>query len=170
MVTYFRDITSTETESIFSPSLYHELDSFFGIATCINVSRITTYGVLDLHNLKELLSSRSIDISKYRIVMLYTGHHDRYYNTSNWNRSKPFITYSAISYLASLGVKSICIDSPSPFGEFPIPMDTGLNFVLALCNLGHLCGKELIYMGFPVKVNHLQKKYFLRALALEAIL
>lgn len=170
MVAYFRDLSSTETEASLSQELYDNLDSFFGRATCIDISKITRHGTLDLHALRELLVSSQIDLSSYDILLLYTGHHDRYYNTSRWHRSRPFVTYSALSYLASRGLKGLCIDAPSPVGSLPLPRNMDMSLTVGLCNLGHLCSRDFVYMGFPVDVGYPQKKYILRAMAIQAIL
>lgn len=142
----FRDISLNQTYSLIQSVSPYDLAAFMGRATCIDISKVVFNSVLDTNILKQLTSN--IRLEDYSIVLFYTGHFDRFYNTSLWSLPKTFITPSAMSYLDSLGVKNIGIDSPF-FIKKPFHIHS-LILTYNLSNIGHLCGKDFFYVGLPI--------------------
>jgi kynurenine formamidase len=150
MTLRLKDISSSETICCFKKDSY--IDSFFGSAVCLDLSHLHHTDTADIFEVKKSVRSNSQSISPGDIALVYTGHSDRFFDTSMWRSRRSLITVSALDYLAEIGIKNLCIDSPH--------IVSGLNFVhsdmaltFSLRNIGHLVNKRFIYFGFPLLVR-----------------
>lgn len=146
---FLKDISFSECSC--DSSYFDNLELFFGKAICLDFSEIHHNDIIDLIKLKRAISTNKHAISCGDIVLLYTGHSDRFYNTSLWEKPRSFMTISALDYLAEIGIKNLGIDAPFILKGVD-PRYTSMAITYSLCNIGHLVNSRFLYIGFPLSV------------------
>ena len=136
------------------------LEYFFGSAICIDLSNIPYSRYIEIKDIEISLKESNLKIEKGDILLMYTGHYDRNFNTDKWQTEYSGLSYDAAKYLAISGVVNIGVDAPAidhpkdlnfsghlVCGEFDITNTENL------CNLDQLVGKRFLYFGLPLKIR-----------------
>ncbi|QEK13175.1 cyclase family protein [Crassaminicella thermophila] len=136
------------------------LEYFWGSAICIDLSHVPHTRYIEPEDLEKALEKSGQTIHKGDIVLLYTGHFDRHFNTDKWQTTYSGLSYSAARWLAEKGVVNIGVDAPAidhpddlnfsghlVCGEFDITNTENL------CNLDKVLNKRFLFLGLPLKIR-----------------
>ncbi|TJX65935.1 cyclase family protein [Soehngenia saccharolytica] len=137
------------------------LDYFFGSAICLDLSSVTYPDYIEVADLRKALERSKQEIKKNDIVLLYTGHYDRFYGTENYQKEYTGLSYEAAKFLAESGVINIGVDSPAidltpddiNFSGHMICAEYDITNTENLCNLDKLINKRFLYIGLPLKIK-----------------
>ncbi|OYD09098.1 cyclase family protein [Paludifilum halophilum] len=136
------------------------LDYFYGPAICLDVSRVSPDEYIRPRDLQQALDRASLTIEKGDIVLLYTGHYNRAYGTSEWLTRYTGLDYEAAKWLAERGVVNIGVDSPSVdkpedprYSGHLVCREYSMSNTENLCNLDRVAGKRFVYFGLPLRIR-----------------
>ncbi|HEX9923215.1 MAG TPA: cyclase family protein [Anaerolineae bacterium] len=136
------------------------LDTFYGPATCIDVSHKKPHEYISAAEMDEALAKSGAEIRQGDILLIYTGTYDRLKGTMEYTNQYPGLDESASQWLVEQGVKAFGVDCPSPDNPisrtYPIHMmcrAQGITHYENLANLDQLVGKRFTFAGFPLKVR-----------------
>jgi kynurenine formamidase len=136
------------------------LEYFFGSAVCIDLSNIPYSRYIEIDDIKNALKNAKEELSKGDIVLMYTGHYDRNFNTDKWQTEYSGLSYEAAKYLADCGVVNIGVDAPAI--DHPDDLNFSGHLVCGeyditnsenLCNLDKVVNKRFLYFGLPLKIR-----------------
>ncbi|MDK2564006.1 cyclase family protein [Romboutsia sedimentorum] len=136
------------------------LEYFFGSAICIDLSNIPYSRYIETDDIKNALKNAKEELSKGDIVLMYTGHYDRNFNTDKWQTEYSGLSYEAAKYLADCGVVNIGVDAPAI--DHPDDLNFSGHLVCGeyditnsenLCNLDKVLNKRFLYFGLPLKIR-----------------
>ncbi len=136
------------------------LEYFFGSAICIDLSNIPYSRYIEIDDIKNALKNSNEKLSKGDIVLMYTGHYDRNFNTDKWQTEYSGLSYEAAKYLANCGVVNIGVDAPAI--DHPDDLNFSGHLVCGeyditnsenLCNLDKVVNKRFLYFGLPLKIR-----------------
>lgn len=136
------------------------LEYFFGSAICIDLSNIPYSRYIETDDIKNALKNAKEELSKGDIVLMYTGHYDRNFNTDKWQTEYSGLSYEAAKYLADCGVVNIGVDAPAI--DHPDDLNFSGHLVCGeyditnsenLCNLDKVVNKRFLYFGLPLKIR-----------------
>lgn len=136
------------------------LEYFFGSAICIDLSNIPCSRYIETDDIKNALKNAKEELSKGDIVLMYTGHYDRNFNTDKWQTEYSGLSYEAAKYLADCGVVNIGVDAPAI--DHPDDLNFSGHLVCGkyditnsenLCNLDKVLNKRFLYFGLPLKIR-----------------
>ena len=136
------------------------LEYFFGSAVCIDLSNIPYSRYIEISDIKNALKNAKEELSKGDIVLMYTGHYDRNFNTDKWQTEYSGLSYEAAKYLADCGVVNIGVDAPAI--DHPDDLNFSGHLVCGeyditnsenLCNLDKVVNKRFLYFGLPLKIR-----------------
>jgi kynurenine formamidase len=136
------------------------LEYFFGSAICIDLSNIPYSRYIEIDDIKNALKNAKEELSKGDIVLMYTGHYDRNFNTDKWQTEYSGLSYEAAKYLANCGVVNIGVDAPAI--DHPDDLNFSGHLVCGeyditnsenLCNLDKVVNKRFLYFGLPLKIR-----------------
>lgn len=136
------------------------LEYFFGSAICIDLSHVPYSRYIEIDDIKSALKTANEEIKKGDIVLMYTGHYDKNFNTDKWQTQYSGLSYEAAKYLAESGAVNIGVDAPAidhpddinfsghlVCGEYDITNSENL------CNLDKIVNKRFLYFGLPLKIR-----------------
>lgn len=136
------------------------LDYFFGSAICIDLSDISYSRYIEVYDIENALNKSNLQIEKGDILLMYTGHYDRNFNTDKWQTEYSGLSYDAATYLAKSGVVNIGVDAPAidhpddlNFSGHLVCGEYDITNTENLCNLDQLVGKRFLYFGLPLKIR-----------------
>lgn len=136
------------------------LQYFFGSAICIDLSHIPCSRYIEANDIKEAINKSGQSLSKGDIVLLYTGHYDRNFETNKWQTDYSGLSYDGAKYLAGCGVVNIGVDAPSidhphdiNFSGHLICGEYDITNTENLCNLEQVVNKRFLYFGLPLKIR-----------------
>lgn len=136
------------------------LEYYYGPAICLDVSHVSPDGYITPRDLEQALQRSGEQIERGDIVLLYTGHWNRKFNTDEWLTRYCGLDYEGGKWLAERGVVNIGIDSPSV--DNPVDMtyaghlicrEYGISNTENLINLDQVAGKRFLYIGLPLKIR-----------------
>jgi kynurenine formamidase len=134
------------------------LDTFFGPATCIDVSHKKAHEYISAGELDEALAKSGAELLSGDILLIYTGTYDRLKGTPAYTTQYPGLNESASRWLVEKGVKAFGVDTPSPDNPisrtYPVHMmcrEQGITHYENLANLDQVVGKRFTFAGFPLK-------------------
>ena len=134
------------------------LDTFYGEATCIDVSHKKPHEYISAADMDEALAKSGAELNKGDILLIYTGTVDRLGGTMEYTNQYPGLDESASNWLVEKGVKTFGVDCPSPDNPisrtYPCHMmcrEHGLTHYENLANLDKLIGKRFTFIGFPLR-------------------
>jgi len=134
------------------------LDTFYGEATCIDVSHKKPHEYISAADMDEALAKSGAELHKGDILLIYTGTVDRLGGTMEYTSQYPGLDESASNWLVEKGVKTFGVDCPSPDNPisrtYPCHMmcrEHGLTHYENLANLDKLVGKRFTFIGFPLR-------------------
>lgn len=136
------------------------LEYFFGSAICIDLSNIPYSRYIETDDIKNALKNAKEELSKGDIVLMYTGHYDRNFETDKWQTEYSGLSYEAAKYLADCGVVNIGVDAPAI--DHPDDLNFSGHLVCGeyditnsenLCNLDKVVNKRFLYFGLPLKIR-----------------
>lgn len=136
------------------------LEYFFGSAICIDLSNIPYSRYIETDDIKNALKNAKEELSKGDIVLMYTGHYDRNFETYKWQTEYSGLSYEAAKYLADCGVVNIGVDAPAI--DHPDDLNFSGHLVCGeyditnsenLCNLDKVVNKRFLYFGLPLKIR-----------------
>ena len=136
------------------------LEYFFGSAICIDLSNIPYSRYIEIKDIEISLKESNLQIEKGDILLMYTGHYDRNFNTDKWQTEYSGLSYDAAKYLAISGVVNIGVDAPAidhpkdlNFSGHLVCGEYDITNTENLCNLDQLVGKRFLYFGLPLKIR-----------------
>lgn len=136
------------------------LEYFFGSAICIDLSNIPYSRCIEIKDIEISLKESNLQIEKGDILLMYTGHYDRNFNTDKWQTEYSGLSYDAARYLATSGVVNIGVDDPAidhpkdlNFSGHLVCGEYDITNTENLCNLDQLVGKRFLYFGLPLKIR-----------------
>lgn len=136
------------------------LEYFFGSAICVDLSNIPYSRYIETDDIKNALKNAKEELSKGDIVLMYTGHYDRNFETDKWQTEYSGLSYEAAKYLADCGVVNIGVDAPAI--DHPDDLNFSGHLVCGeyditnsenLCNLDKVVNKRFLYFGLPLKIR-----------------
>ncbi|MDW7670407.1 MAG: cyclase family protein [Bacillota bacterium] len=136
------------------------LTHFWGSAICIDVSHITPDRRIEPRDLQEAVRKSGQNIYSGDIVLLYTGHFDRYYGTDKWQTTYSGLSYAGAKWLAEQGVVNIGVDAPAidhpedtDFSGHMVCGEHDITNTENLCNLHLVVNRRFLYMGLPLRIR-----------------
>lgn len=135
-------------------------DHFWGSAICLDLSHIPATRYIEPKDLEASLQKSGQEMRKGDIVLLYTGHYNRNFNTEKWQTEYSGLSYKGAKWLAERGVVNIGVDAPAI--DHPEDIDFSGHLVCGeynitntenLCNLDQVANKRFLYMGLPLKIR-----------------
>ncbi len=136
------------------------LEYFYGPAICLDLSHVSPDNYITEEEIKNALHKASLTIEKGDIVLLYTGHYNRYYGTDQWLERYTGLDYNGAKWLAEQGVVNIGIDAPAidnpkdpKYSGHQVCREYKLTNTENLCNLDQVAGKRFLYFGLPLKIR-----------------
>ena len=136
------------------------LNYFWGTAICIDLSHIPPTRYIEPDDLEDALKKSGQTIYSGDIVLLYTGHFDRYFNTDKWQTTYSGLSYKGAKWLAEQGVVNIGVDAPAI--DHPDDLDFSGHLVCGeyditntenLCNLDKVVNQRFLFFGLPLKIR-----------------
>lgn len=136
------------------------LTHFWGSAICIDVSHIPPSRRIEPRDLQEAVRKSGQNIHPGDILLLYTGHFDRYFGTDQWQTTYSGLSYDGAKWLAEQGVVNIGVDAPAI--DHPEDMDFSGHLACGeyditntenLCNLHLVNNRRFLYMGLPLRIR-----------------
>lgn len=134
------------------------LETFYGQATCIDVSHKKPHDYISAADMEEALARSGAELRPGDILLIYTGTFDRLAGTADYTSQYPGLDESASNWLVEKGVKTFGVDCPSPDNPisrtYPCHMmcrEHGLTHYENLANLDRLVGKRFTFIGFPLR-------------------
>lgn len=136
------------------------LTHFWGSAICIDLSHILPTRRIEPRDLQEALRKSGHTIQPGDIVLMYTGHFDRYFGTDQWQTTYSGLSYDGAKWLAEQGVVNIGVDAPAI--DHPDDTDFSGHLVCGkydmtntenLCNLHLVVNRRFLYMGLPLRIR-----------------
>jgi kynurenine formamidase len=137
------------------------LNHFFGSALCIDLSHIRYPDYIEPKDLEEAVKKAGQEVLKGDIFLMYTGHHDRFYGTPEFQKEYTGLSYEGAKWLAEKGVVNIGVDAPA-IDQTPDDLDFSGHLVCGeynisntenLCNLDKVKNKRFLYFGLPLKLR-----------------
>lgn len=137
------------------------LNYYYGSAICIDLSHIRYPKYIEPEDLEEAVSKAGLEVREGDIFLMYTGHHDRYYGTPEFQKEYTGLSYNGAKWLAEKGVVNIGVDAPA-IDQTPDDLDFSGHLVCGeynisntenLCNLDKVKNKRFFYMGLPLKIR-----------------
>jgi kynurenine formamidase len=136
------------------------LDTFYGPATCVDVSHKKPHDYISAAEMDEALANSGAELRRGDILLIYTGAYNRLSGKAEYTNQYPGLDESASQWLVEKGVKAFGVDCPSPDNPisrtYPIHMmcrAQGITHYENLANLDQLVGKRFTFAGFPLKVR-----------------
>ena len=135
-------------------------DHFWGSAICLDLSHIPATRYIEPKDLESALKQSGLELLKGDIVLLYTGHYDRNFNTEKWQTEYSGLSYQGAKWLAERGVVNIGVDAPAI--DHPEDLDFSGHLVCGeynitntenLCNLDRVVNQRFLYMGLPLRIR-----------------
>ncbi len=136
------------------------LDYFWGSAICLDLNHIPPTRYIEPKDLESALQKSGLEIRKGDIVLLFTGHYNRNFNTEKWQTEYTGLSYKAAKWLAEKGAINIGVDAPAI--DHPEDLDFSGHLICGeynitntenLCNLDQVANKRFLYMGLPLKIR-----------------
>jgi kynurenine formamidase len=136
------------------------LDTFYGPATCIDVSDKAAREYVSAEELTAAEEAAGVRVEPGTILLIRTGTVDRLGGTPAYTSEYPGLDESAAGWLRDRGVKAFGVDSPSPDNPisktYPVHMmcrAEGMTHFENLANLGHVVGRRFTFVGFPLRIR-----------------
>ncbi|RAL22688.1 cyclase family protein [Thermoflavimicrobium daqui] len=136
------------------------LEFFYGPAICLDLSFVSPDEYITPEHLQTALNRSGLTIEKGDIVLLYTGHWNRAYETDEWLNRHAGLNYQAAKWLAEKGTVNIGIDAPgidkpddTKYSGHLICREYKITNTENLCNLDQVAGKRFVYFGLPLKIR-----------------
>lgn len=136
------------------------LEYFWGSAICIDLTHVPHTRYIEPRDLEQAVKKSGQEILKGDIVLMYTGHHDRYYGTDQFQTTYSGLSYKAAKWLAEKGVVNIGVDAPAI--DHPDDLDFSGHLICGeyhitntenMCNLDQVVNKRFLYFGLPLKIR-----------------
>ncbi len=136
------------------------LSYYWGSAICVDLSHVPPSRNIEPKDLEQAVRSGGLEMCEGDIFIMYTGHHDRYADTPQYQTTYTGLSYAGAKWLAERGVVNMAVDAPSV--DHPSDLDFSAHRVCAeyditntenLCNLKGLVGKRFLFMGLPLKIR-----------------
>ena len=135
------------------------LDSFWGEATCIDISSTPARAYCSADDLDAALEASGADLNPGDVLLLNTGTFERHGGTADYVTEYPGLDDSGSEWLVRRGVKAFGVDSPSPDNPasrtYPVHLvcrREGIPHYENLAALGSLVGKRFTFIALPLKV------------------
>lgn len=137
------------------------MEYFWGSAICLDLSHIRYPKYIEIKDFKEALTKAGLQIQKGDILLMYTGHHNRYYGTPEFQKEYTGVSYESAKWLAEEGVVNIGVDAPAidltpddiDFSGHLVCGEYNITNTENLCNLDKVAGKRFLYFGLPLKIR-----------------
>lgn len=136
------------------------LEYFWGTAICLDLSFVSPKNMIQAKDLKKAEQTSGLIIKQGDIILLHTGHYDRFFGTDLYQIEYTGLSFEGAEYLAKKGVLNIGVDTPSI--DHPEDLDFSGHLVCGeydisntenLCNLDLLINRRFLYFGLPLKIR-----------------
>ncbi|MGV8146141.1 MAG: cyclase family protein [Alkaliphilus sp.] len=136
------------------------LEYFWGSSICIDLSFVPYTRSIEIRDLETAIKKSGQEIRKDDIVLMYTAHYDKNFNTDKWQTEYSGLSYNAAKWLAEKGVVNIGVDAPAI--DHPSDIDFSGHLVCGeyhitntenLCNLDKVVNKRFLYFGLPLRIR-----------------
>lgn len=158
--THVDSVSHFDTAPGASPIDEMALDTFYGPATCIDVSHKGVHEYISADDLEEACGAAGVEVQPGDILLIRTGTYARYGGTAQYCDQHPGLDDSGAEWLAQKKVKAFGVDCPTPDNPisrlYPVHMmcrRTGITHYENLANLSQLVGKRFTFAGFPLKIR-----------------
>jgi kynurenine formamidase len=136
------------------------LDTFYGPATCIDVSHKGARENISAEELEAAEAAGGVRVEPGMILLIRTGTVDRLGGTTEYTSQYPGLDESAAGWLRERRVKTFGVDAPSPDNPisktYPVHMmcrAEGMTHFENLANLDRVAGREFTFIGFPLRIR-----------------
>lgn len=137
------------------------LNHFYGSALCIDLSHIRYPNYIQPKDLEEAVLKAGHEVLPGDIFLMYTGHHDRYYGTPDFQKEYTGLSYEGAKWLAEKGVVNIGVDAPAidltpddlDFSGHLVCGEYNISNTENLCNLDIVKNKRFLYFGLPLRLR-----------------
>ncbi len=136
------------------------LDYFWGSAICLDLTAITPSRKIEPDDLNSALKKSGQQINSGDIVLLYTGHYDKNFETEKWQTEYTGLSYQGAKWLAEREVVNIGVDAPAI--DHPEDLDFSGHLICGeynitntenLCNLHKVVNQRFLFFGLPLKIK-----------------
>lgn len=136
------------------------LGYFCGEAICLDVSHVPSNEFIRKKDIEQALEKARLEIKRGDIVLLYTGHFNKWYGTPKYVKEYPGLDKEAAYWLADKGVVNIGIDTPSidnptdtDFSGHLMCSEKHLTNTENMANLDKVVNKRFLFVGLPLKIR-----------------
>lgn len=137
------------------------LKHFWGSAICLDLRDVRYPDYIEPEDLERALRNSGQEIRKDDIVLLYTGHHERTFDTDMFQTDYTGLSYESGAWLGKQGVVNIGVDAPAidltpddlNFSGHQACADYNMTNTENLVNLDQLVNKRFLYIGLPLKIR-----------------
>lgn len=141
------------------------LEWFYGSAVCLDLSHIPERGWYTAHDLEEASKKANLEVKPGDIVLIYTGHYEKFHGTSKYYNMHPGPEKSVGEWLADRGVHLVGFEACAAdnmidqeeklyFPMHEVLRDRNLMHIENLCNLDKVVNKRFTFIGFPLKIRN----------------
>lgn len=136
------------------------LDLFWGSGMCLDLSHKKDNEYVTPSDMDEALERSTQDLRPGDVLLIHTGHYERYRDTAEYATKYPGLDGDAGEWIRGKQVKVFGVDNPSP--DNPISRTYPVHLMCRqhkmthyenMCNLGELLDKRFTFFGFPLKVR-----------------
>jgi kynurenine formamidase len=135
------------------------LSLFITPAIAVDCTALGPGDTITREAVEEKLGTTGQTLPNEGTVLLWTGHHDRCYGTSEWLGDHAGTSRDLMEWLDDSGVVNVGIDAPSidsPSTRYPghqVCRERGLLNTENLANLGSVVGREFTWVGLPLPMQ-----------------
>lgn len=136
------------------------LDLFWGTGICLDLSDAGDNEYITPEQMDAALDKSSQDLQPNDVLLIHTGHYERYQGTMEYTNKYPGLDADAGEWIREKQVKVFGVDNPSPDNPisptYPVHLmcrEHKMTHYENLCNLGELLDRRFTFFGFPLKVR-----------------
>jgi len=144
------------------------LDQFYRSTVCLDVSHVDPDEWITTDVLGAVLDKQDLTIADGDGVLLYTGHYDRNYSTTDLDKKDAYmyeytgLDREAAYWLGERGIKILGVDTPSPdhskvmetkeYVSHDMSAEYDCLHIENMANLGEVAGERFTLAAFPLKI------------------
>jgi kynurenine formamidase len=136
------------------------LDLFFGPAVCLDVSDVPPRTDITAEHLRAANEASAVQLRRGDILLLHTADWNRNAGQRSYLSDFPGLGHSGAEWIASEGVKTFGVDSPTPDNpaspSYPCHMmcrRSGITHYENLAHLDQVLNQRFVFAGFPLKLR-----------------
>lgn len=137
-----------------------DLTTFYGEATCIDLSHKEPRTYISGEDLDEALEKSGAPVNADDTLLIFTGTYNRLHGKEEYLSQYPGLDESGSEWIVEKRIKTFGVDSPSPDNPasrtYPCHMmcrEHGITHYENLANLDQLVGRRFTFIGFPLRIR-----------------